>query len=224
MIRCLIVEDEPLAQQILERYIASVPEFRLDGKCANAVAAFEVLHNLPIDLVFLDIRMPRVSGVDFLRSLKDPPLVVFTTAYAEFAAQSYDLEAVDYLLKPITEERFRKCVDKVLKKATPAAPARTYVIMKVDGQLVRVPLEDIRYIESRKDYLKVVCTQGVYITHMTMKALEALLPGDGFARVHRSYVVAIAAIGALGPTALDVGGKTIPVGESYRKKVRTLLH
>lgn len=223
MLRCLIVEDEPLGQLVLERYIGRVPEFRLLGKCSSALEAFEALHAGPVDLIFLDIRLPVINGMDFLRSLKDPPLVVFTTAYPGFAAESYDLEAVDYLVKPITEERFRKCVDKVLKVTEVPAPVqKDYLFIKVDGQLVRILLEEIVYIESLKDYLKVVTGRGVWITHMTMKAIEGLLPPSTFVRVHRSYLVSLSKISTLGSASISVGDKHIPVGESYRKKVAGL--
>lgn len=221
MLRCLIIEDEPLGQLVLERYISGVPGFELAGKCATAVEAFEALHRSAIDLLFLDIRLPHVSGMDFLKSLKDPPLVVFTTAYPEFAAQSYDLEAVDYLLKPITEERFRRCVDKILQR-TPAPAPRNHLILKVDGALVRVALQEILYIESLKDYLRVVTTTGAYVTHLTMKAVEGLLPADAFVRVHRSYLVSLSKISVLGAAALKVGEKGIPVGETYRARVAAL--
>lgn len=223
MLRCLIVEDEPLGQLVLERYISRVPEFQLAGKCASALEAFEALHAGPVDLIFLDIRLPLINGMDFLRSLKDPPLVVFTTAYPGFAAQSYDLEALDYLVKPITEERFRKCVDKVLKVTeSPAPKDKEYLFLKVDGQLVRVLLEEILYIESLKDYLRVVTTRGAWITHMTMKALEGLLPAHAFVRIHRSYLVSLSKVSVLGATSVSIGEKKIPVGESYRKKVSGL--
>lgn len=221
MPRCLIIEDEPLAQLVLERYIARVPSLDLAGKCATAVEAFEALHRDKIDLIFLDIRLPHINGMDFLKSLKDPPMVVFTTAYPEYAAQSYDLEAVDYLLKPITEERFLRCVDKILQRA-PAPAAREHLILKVDSSLVRVPLEDIFYIESLKDYVRVVVTGGAHVTHMTMKALEMLLPPGSFVRIHRSYLVSLKKVTVLGTNTIKVGDKQLPVGESYRKKVSEL--
>lgn len=221
MPRCLIIEDEPLAQLVLQRYIGRLTAFDLAGVCTTAVEAFEALHREKIDLIFLDIRLPHINGMDFLKSLKDPPLVVFTTAYPEYAAQSYDLEAVDYLLKPITEERFLRCVDKILQR-TPDTPRRDNLILKVDGALVRINHEDILYIESLKDYLRVVTPDDAYITHMTMKALEGILPSDAFVRIHRSYLVALSKVRVLGASELVVGEKTLPIGETYRHRVASL--
>lgn len=221
MPRCLIIEDEPLAQLVLERYISRVPAFEMAGKCSTALEAFKALHSGGIDLLFLDIRLPLINGMDFLKSIKDPPLVVFTTAYPEYAAQSYDLEAVDYLLKPITEERFRRCVDKILQR-TPDGPKRDHVILKVDGSLVRVPLDGILYIESLKDYVRVVTATGAFITHMTMKAIEGVLPAETFIRIHRSYLVALSKVSVLSASTITVGEKTLPVGETYRSRVAAL--
>jgi len=219
MINCLIVEDEPLAQKVIENYINKTPQLQLASKCSNALQAFELLHAQPVDVIFLDIKMPGINGMDFLRSLKQPPAVIFTTAYAEYAAQSYEVEAVDYLLKPVTYERFVKSIDKLLKKAMPVAeeqkPAHLYI--KENGKLIKLLHADILYIEAMKDYLKVVTTQKAYITHMTMKAMLALLPPGQFLRVHRSYIVSVERVVSAGANSVLLADKNIPVGERYKK-------
>ena len=224
MLKCLIVEDEPLAQKVLERYIMQTPDLQLAGIYNNAVAAFGAFHTLSVDLLFLDIRMPVINGVDFLRSLKQPPRVVFTTAYAEYAVQSYELEAVDYLLKPITLERFQLCMEKVFRtaKTSPAPPPKNYLFIKVDGRLVKVLLEDILFIESMKDYLKIHTGKGEYITHMTMKTVSSLLPEASFIRIHRSYIVALEKLHVVGASTVEICQHKIPVGESYRKRLAAI--
>lgn len=221
MLRCIIAEDEPLAQKIIEKYITQTPQLQLVGVCSNALQAFELLHRENIDVIFLDIKMPGINGVDFLRSLKNPPAIIFTTAYAEYAAQSYELEAVDYLMKPVTYERFKKSIHKLFKKnvTAPEVVKPGYIFIKVDGKLVKIFYDDILYIEAMKDYLKLVTRQKTHITHMTVKTMQELLPAEKFLRVHRSYIVAIGHITSAGNTQLQLSEKVIPVSESYRKQL-----
>lgn len=226
MVRCLIVEDEPLAQKVIERYIAQTAVLELAATCSNAVEAFEVLHAKKIDVIFLDIKMPGINGMAFLRSLKQPPPVIFTTAYTEYAAQSYEVEAVDYLMKPVTYDRFLKSIDKLLKKsiAGQVAEKPVHIYIKDNGKLVKILLADILYIEAMKDYLKLVTPQKIHVTHMTMKAMQQLLPNDIFIRIHRSYIVAAPHITSAGGGELMIAGKTMPLGESYRKSVMEYLN
>ncbi len=164
--------------------------------------------------------MPGISGMDLLRSLKQPPAVIFTTAYAEYAAHSYELEAVDYLLKPVTYERFAISINKLLKKTTPLTeePKAGHLYIKENSKLVKLLYADILYIEAMKDYLKLVTTQKTHITHMTMKAMLGLLPTGEFLRIHRSYIISAGHVSSAGSTSLLVAGKEIPVGESYKKE------
>jgi two-component system LytT family response regulator len=220
MVNCMIVDDEPLAQQVLEKYIAQCPPLRLVMKCFNAAEAFDALHQQTIDLLFLDIKMPVIKGTDFIRSLKQPPAFIFTTAYAEFAAQSYELEAVDYLLKPVTFNRFQKAVDRFLKLHTvPQAPEKEYIYIKESGKLVKVMLADILYAESMKDYIRLKTIKEQLLTHMTMKALEELLPADRFVRVHRSFMVNLQHVAVIGKNELTVDALTIPIGANYKDKL-----
>lgn len=216
MISCLIVDDEPLAQDILETYVQGAATLRLVKKCSTALAAFEVLHQEQIDLLFLDVKMPGLSGIDFIRSLKDPPAVIFTTAFSEYAAQSYDLEAVDYLLKPITQERFDKALGKFFKLQPAVEEVKDYTYFKVSGKLVKVEHVDLLYAQSIKDYLLLHTLQGNLIVHMTMKYLSELLPQAQFIRVHRSYLVNRAMISTIGKNQLYLNEVEIPVGESYK--------
>lgn len=226
MIRCLIVEDEPLAQKVIERYIAQTTGLELSAVCNNAVEAFEVLHAQQVDVIFLDIKMPGIDGMAFLRSLKQPPPVIFITAYTEYAAQSYEVEAVDYLMKPVTYERFLKSIDKLLKKnnVAPQYDKPPYIYIKESGKLIKIQFADILHIEAMKDYLKLVTPQKTHVTHMTMKAIQQLLPQDLFIRIHRSHIVAAAHIISAGGSKLTIAGKTIPLGESYRKSVLKYLN
>jgi two-component system LytT family response regulator len=181
----MIIDDEPLAQQVLEKYIHQTEELTLVAKCFNAAEAFSVLHQQQVDLLFLDIKMPLVNGTQFIQSLKTPPAFIFTTAYSEFALMSYELEAMDYLLKPITYERFRKSIARLLQQQPPAVqlPDKDYVYFKVNGSLVRIYHAEILFAQSMKDYIKIITPTASYITHLTMKSLLLLLPETLFKRI-----------------------------------------
>lgn len=221
MIKCIIVDDEPLALDILETHIAACAPLQLIRRCRNALEAFDALHTETIDLVFLDIQMPAISGIDFIRSLKEPPAVIFTTAYAEYAVTGFELDAVDYLLKPVTFERFKKSINKLLQLKQPDAnTAKNYTYFKVAGTLVKIMHADLLLAKSVKDYLLLKTKQGNHLTHMTMKNLEILLPAETFIRVHRSYLVNRQAITLLGRQHLEVGKERIPLGENYRRNLK----
>jgi DNA-binding LytR/AlgR family response regulator len=222
MIKCIIIDDEPLAQDVLESHIAAFPQLQLVRRCRNALEAFDALHAEQTDLVFLDIQMPAISGIDFIRSLKDPPKVIFTTAYAEYAITAFELDAIDYLLKPITIERFTKSINKLLQLKQPETEAvKNYTYFKVAGNLVKIMHTDLLLVKSVKDYLLLKTKQGNYLTHMTMKNLETLLPAEMFMRVHRSFLVNRQAITVLGRHYLQVGDEQIPVSENYRRNMNT---
>lgn len=223
MINCLIVDDEPLAQDILEGYVHANDQISLYKKCSTAFEAFEILHEQQIDLLFLDIKMPGLNGIDFLKSLKNPPAVIFTTAFSEYAVDSYDLEAVDYLLKPITQERFDKSLAKLFKlQPVQIAEIRDYTYFKVSGKLMKINHLDILYAQSIKDYILLHTTVGRYMTHMTMKSLMEILPVELFLRVHRSYVVNKDKIENIGKSQLQIGDEAIPVGKLYKTNLNLI--
>lgn len=219
MISCLIVDDEPLAQDILAIYVQGAPTLHLVKKCSTALEAFEVLHQEQIELLFLDVKMPGLNGIDFIRSLKNPPAVIFTTAFSEYAATSYDLEAIDYLLKPITQERFDKALAKFFKLQPAVEEVKDYTYFKVSGKLVKIAHADLLYAQSIKDYILLHTQNGNFIVHMTMKYLSELLPQVQFIRVHRSYLVNRAMINAIGKNQLYLNEVDIPIGESYRAEL-----
>ncbi|HEY0900135.1 MAG TPA: LytTR family DNA-binding domain-containing protein [Sphingobacteriaceae bacterium] len=232
-VRCLIVDDEPPAIDLLKKYVTSVPELELAGTCENAVEAWGSLKNKAVDLLFLDIQMPQLLGTDFVRTLINPPKIIFTTAFREFALEGFELDAVDYLLKPISFERFLKAVNKVLQtnlQACPAtvteSPARTsdaYIYFRTDRKMVKVFLDDILYVESLKDYIKVVTTSKQIITKQAISLLENLLPVDQFLRIHRSYLVSVKWIESFTSEDIQIGSKELPIGRMYHHEVNKAL-
>ncbi len=217
MISCIIVDDEPLAQEVLESYISRHEQLELVGKCNNALAAFDFIHQRTVDLVFLDIKMPGISGITFVRSLKDPPRIIFTTAYSEHAVTGFELDAVDYLIKPVTYELFERSIAKLLRLHTPEQKAeKEYTYFKVSGSLVKIQHSELLFAQSVKDYVLLQTATKRYLTHMTMKHLCELLPSQTFVRVHRSYIVNLQKITAIKKTQLEIGAEVIPLGDLYK--------
>ena len=224
-IRCLVVDDEPPAREVLRRYIESMPTLELAGECASAVEALAYLQQHPVDLLFLDIRMPRLNGNELMRILKNPPKVIFTTAHVEYALEGYELDVIDYLLKPVSFERFVKAVHKANHLVvpnlpeTPASPAthERFVYFRSDRKMVKVLLDDIEYIESMKDYIKVVTGTGVIVTKQAISAVEEMLPEHLFLRCHRSFIVSLARVRAFTPELISVGKTEIPIGKLFRQ-------
>ncbi|HEX8377862.1 MAG TPA: response regulator transcription factor [Pedobacter sp.] len=223
MIRCIIVDDEPLAQQVLETHIRRMPELALVKTCTNAFEAFEIIHQETIDLILLDIQMPTLTGINFIKSLNQPPSVIFTTAYSEHAVESYELNAVDYLVKPITFERFNTSIRKLLKQHIDIEPQPNYSYFKVNGKMVKINHKDILCAQSIKDYIIIKTPQANYITHMTLKYLTDLLPGKLFRRVHRSFLVGITHITSFSRNVIEIGDLKIPVGESYKTEFANII-
>ena len=217
-INCIVVDDEPIAISILEKHIARYDGLLVVAKCPNALEAFDVLHTKKVDLMFLDIKMPAISGIDFLKSLKHPPKVIFTTAFSEHAIDGYELDVVDFLLKPITYERFSKSMERFLRVSPPTEPAeeKEYTFFKVSGQLVKIYHRDIYYAQSVKDYIQLKTNRGNFLTYMTMKQLTDILPADSFVRVHRSYVVNGIHVEVVAKNSLRIAEDHIPIGQSYR--------
>ncbi len=230
-IRTLIVDDEPIAQQILETYLLKSPDFEMIAKCGNALEAFNMINKEPIDLMLLDINMPEISGMHFLKSLKNPPLVIFTTAYSEFAAESYDHNAIDYLLKPISFERFTKALDKVIKNLqVPVTDQKMdpnsddTLFFKSEGKLVRIDLAQLWLAEGLKDYVVLRINDSKIIVHTTMKNLQDLLVNHSrFIRVHKSYIINIQYVSELDRNTIKIKNQEIPIGSTYREDVEKIL-
>ncbi|WP_410222457.1 LytR/AlgR family response regulator transcription factor [Pedobacter sp.] len=221
MINCLVIDDEPLAQDVLERYINAYEQLNLIKKCSTVLEAFEILHLHDIQLIFLDIKLPSISGIDFIKTLKDPPAVIFTTAYSEYAVQSYELDAIDYLLKPITFERFKRSMDKLLKQQPNEQAGKNYTYFKASGKLLKIEHHELYYAQSVKDYILLHTLKGSVITYMTMKYLEELLPADRFLRVHRSYLININHLTSVEKSRLYVNQIPVPIGGSpYKEKIK----
>lgn len=228
-VKCLIIDDEPLAIKVLERYISEVSDFRCVGNCSNALEALKFIGEHPVDLIFLDINMPKLSGMEFLRTLKNPPLVAITTAYREYAVESYDYDVVDYLVKPIEFPRFFRMVQKVLErlKIKPVVSDTLepdqkpdHLFLKVDKKSVKVFFKDILYIESLKDYVMVRTTNEDLIVHHNLHSFTDLLPPENFIRIHRSYAVSLDKIKAIDGNQVVIGGKHLPIGRNYQPEVK----
>ena len=237
MINTIIVDDEPLALDVLETYIEKIPDLHLVKRCTNALEARDVLFNQPVDLMFLDIQMPQITGIDFLKTLTNPPLVIFTTAYPNYALEGFELDALDYLLKPISFDRFLKAVNRAveqvnLQKASHShseheADGEDYFFVKADKKLVKVNYADIIYIEGLKDYVIIKLEQTRVITLQTMKSLEDKLPTSKFKRIHRSFIVNIDKIHAIIGNMVEVlekgQAKHLPIGKNYRDELQELI-
>lgn len=229
MIRTVIVDDEPLALEVLKTYIAEMSNLELVASCKNALEANEVLKHNDIDLLCLDVQMPQITGIDFLKSLKNPPMVLLTTAHPEYALEGYELDVVDYLMKPISMERFMKAVNKVEERLarTETHVTEDHVFVKADKKFVKVYFKDILYIEGLKDYVIIRNEEGRVITLQTMKSLENKLPQDRFIRIHRSFIVNIDKIQSVMGNMLEViekgAPKFIPVGKNYRDQLMDMV-
>ncbi len=239
MVNTIIVDDEPLALDVLETYIEKIPELNLVAKCNNAIEANAALKEHEIDLMFLDIQMPQLTGIDFLKTLSKPPIVVFTTAYANYALEGFELDAIDYLLKPISLERFMKAANKAIEQVelqnaakgggeSGEADKEDFIFVKADKKLVKIKYDDILYIEGLKDYVIIRTDTGRVITLQTMKSLEAKLPSNLFRRIHRSYIVAVDKINAVVGNMVEViekgQAKHIPIGKNYRDELLAIVN
>ena len=231
-LKCLIVEDEPLARNLLVEYVKKVSYLELTDACSNPLIALEVLRNHPIDLMFLDIQMPEITGISLLRSLQKKPLVILTTAYSEYALESYDLDVVDYLLKPVTFDRFLKAVDKASQRispqtSTPDQPPggkqEPFVFVKDGTKLVRINYDDILFVEGLKDYVTIVTKTQKIVSLQRLKTLETQLPADQFIRIHHSYIVSLKALDTIHKSEVQIGTHVIPISESYKKSFRDFI-
>jgi DNA-binding LytR/AlgR family response regulator len=234
LLKCIIVEDETLAQDVIKSHLERLGAIELVGTYRTAPEALEALQTLEVDFIFLDIRLPGMSGLHFLRSLSDPPLVVLTTAYAEYALESYEFNVIDYLLKPISFERFSRAVNKILDgrlypvpgvsgREVTTLPSGDHIFIRSNSKFFRVNFSEILYVQGMKDYLKVFTPEYTLVTHQTMNELERTLPARLFIRVHRSYVVAVRHIKAIYGNSIELGKVTIPIGVNYKEAVMELV-
>jgi DNA-binding LytR/AlgR family response regulator len=225
--QCLIVDDEPLAIEVIATHLKNFSELVIAGSCRNAVEAFEFIKKNKIDLVFLDIQMPEINGLSFVKSLKHPPKIIFTTAYRDYAIDGFDLNVLDYLLKPISLERFIQAIDKyyasfpVASTNTPdilftSESTRPSIFVKTERKMVRIFLDEIYFIESLKEYVIIYTKDKKVITKTAISFLESTLPGEQFVRIHRSYIVAVQKISAYTPTSVEVLNKEMPIGRNYK--------
>jgi DNA-binding LytR/AlgR family response regulator len=237
LLQIIIVDDEPIARDIMETYISKVPTLQLAGTCGNALEAFQLLNKQRVDIMLLDINMPEITGIDFLRTIKNPPKVIFTTAYAEYALESYELDAVDYLLKPVPFDRFLKAINKatdaikaVEKPQMQEVPATMNVsdklmFVKSGGKLLKVDLSKLWFVEGLKDYITLWTEQGKIVVHSTMKHIEEHLDAHtNFARVHKSYIVNLDYIDEVDGNTIRLKGQSVMIGNTYRDEVYGILN
>lgn len=232
-IKCFVLDDEPLASELITDYIHRLPDLELAGVSNSPSQALSFLQATPVDLLFLDIHMPRLTGFDILRPLGYRPKVIFTTAFREFALDSFEFDAVDFLVKPVSFERFLQAVGKVYRFLPPpptvsevsesGKPVKEYQYFKVDKEMVKINLEDIFWIESIKDYVKINTNSGVLVSYLRMNYLEEKLPADRFVRIHKSYIISLEHIQAVSSTYIRINNYEIPVGRFYKAKLDEIL-
>jgi two-component system LytT family response regulator len=224
-IKCLLVDDEPLAIKLIQNHIAQLDAFEVVATCSTPVKALEILRTVQIDLMFLDIKMPQITGIDFLKSLKDPPAVIITTAYREFAVDGYDLDIIDYLLKPITFERFFKAVDRYLRSREPEKltvykeTSKPYIYLKSGLRNHRFNIHKILYIESVKDNIVVISDDGSISIKYKISDLEPYILTSPLLRIHRSFIININKITSFTSNDIVIGNKTLPIGPNYKEYV-----
>jgi DNA-binding LytR/AlgR family response regulator len=233
-LRCLLIDDEPPALNVLAKYISDIAGLEVVGQCKNAIEALEVLQKRTVDVIFLDIKMPRLIGTDFLRNLAHPPKVIFVTAYREYAVDGFELDAVDYLVKPVSFERFFKAVTKLnrlmgrevdqrIESSVPKSPG--FVYLKVDKEMKKIFIGDILYIESWKDYVKVFLSDRKFVlVKQSISSMENLLSEHKFIRIHRSYIVSMDKISGYHTMSVKVQGQELPIGRLYKQSVMERLN
>ena len=227
---CIIVEDEPLAAEILQDYIKQIPFLNLRHICSDAIIALEVLQKEKIDLIFLDIHLPKLKGLDFIKSLKNPPPIILTTAYHEFALQGYEYNVLDYLLKPIEFSRFVMAVNKLKQpveaksgQMPPIEKERKSIFFNVSKKKVKVYLDEILYVESLKEYIRIVTSSNSILTKYQLGEIEEILTKNNFLRIHRSFIVSIDKIDAYTATDVEINNKQIPIGRSYKDILQSII-
>lgn len=227
-VKCIIIEDEPLAVKVLADYVAQVPFLKLEGSFKDAILATEWLRSNEVHLIFLDIHLPKLKGMAFLKTLTEMPAVIITTAYHQYAVEGFDLNVTDYLLKPIEFERFLVAVNKVKvtndKKAfiSETGEVKDYMFLTVQKKKVKIMFSEILYAESQREYIKVVTAKKEFISRMSTHEIEDLLPGHMFKRIHRSFIISISKLESYTAESVEVNGVSIPIGRGYREVIENL--
>lgn len=231
IIRALIIDDEPMARELLETHCKKTGFIEVVALCKSALDAFQILHEFSFDVMFLDIQMPGITGLNFLRSLKNPPKVIFTTAYNTYAVEAFELEALDYLLKPITYERFLQSVKRITSKAAEDLPAPvtkrlipTSIFLKINKRVVQVELNDILYLESLGDYVRIFTLTEVLVCYSTLNKLMLLLPDELFLRIHRSYIISLKRISFMEGNFIKIATHDVPIGQTYKESLMKKLN
>jgi len=229
-IKCVLVDDEPLAIKVLQNYFTNFSEFEVIGAFNNSLEALDFINNNAVDTVFLDINMPMMTGFELISLMEKKPKVVITTAFREFAAESYDLEVLDYLVKPIPLPRFIKCINKITTEfnfknnfKTESVRVDSHIFIKVDKKMVKINIDEILFIEGMKEYIKVVTLDKTYITHKSLTSLSEELPLDRFIRIHKSYTIAIDKVKFIEGNRIQILSYTIPIGRNYSKEVKSRI-
>ncbi len=217
-IKCLVIDDEPLSQEVIADFVNACPELNLTGICSDALEAGEFLKTQPVDLLFLDINMPRLSGIGFVKSLKEPPLFVFVTAYPEYALEGFEVDAVDYLVKPVSFERFRKTINRVLERIKKNAESKNdHILLRANKKDYRIEFDNILYLEAQGDYVKFMTSERSLMVHGTMKEFMERLPENLFERIHKSYAIQLSKVEYLEGNAVKIGENKLPVSLNYRE-------
>lgn len=238
-IKCVIIDDEPLAIKVIENYIGQMPGYEIAQTFENPVKAFGAIESLKPDIIFLDINMPMLNGLDLVRSLDNPPAIIFTTAHREYAVEGFEVEAVDYLMKPVSFKRFLQAIKKAQKFINPQEGSKEeatntksdrnipfeqqYTFFKVDKKMVKVYLKDIEFIESLKDYIKIITKEGALIVYQTLTGITEVLPSSKFIRIHRSYTIGVNHVEALEGNFVVIGGKELPIGRNHQQEVKEII-
>ncbi|MCK5067698.1 MAG: response regulator transcription factor [Bacteroidales bacterium] len=231
MVRCLIVDDEPPARELIASYISRLNDLVLVEQCGNALEAFSCLQNQTIDLMFLDIQMPKMTGLELIKSLHNPPKIILTTAYKEYASEGFDLDVLDYLVKPIPFERFMRSVAKYhqyTNRTVEEAPLestydRAYLFVKVNKEQVKLYFKEIIVIESMKDYIRITTHDASFVTYSRLSYMDEVLPETRFVRIHKSYIIALSEVKSYRNDSVTVGDSTYPVGRIYKKRFQDAL-
>ena len=233
--KCLIVDDEPLARELIRGHVEKLENFEIVAECSDAMRALNVMREKQVDLIFMDIQMPQITGLEFLKTLKHPPKVIITTAFREYALEGFELDVIDYLLKPITFERFLKSVNKfyqmnqddvqvVAATSGEKIPEESFIYIKENKKIVKVFLSEIRYIEGLSEYVQVYTDKRKIITKTSMAQMEEKLPNDSFLRIHKSFIISTSRIEAFTANTIEVQGKELPIGRSFKNGVLNALN
>lgn len=229
-IKCLLIDDEPLAIKVLQNYFTNFTDFEIIGTFNNSLEALDFINSTPVDAVFLDINMPMMTGFELISLIENKTKVIITTAFREFAAESYDLDVLDYLVKPIPLPRFIKCINKITTEynlknniRTEASKGDSHIFIKVDKKMMKINIEEILFVEGMKEYIKVVTPDKTYITHKSLTSLSEELPNDKFLRIHKSYVIALNKVKSIEGNRIQILNHIIPIGRNYSKEVKNKI-